>query len=1031
MGAGWNCRRARTQVRRGKERATSHRVSLGARPPQLHPLSLHPLSAAALVALLILALASPFIVLAGHRARLAAAPPHLRRLPGPVLADLPQFGGDHASSMLWGTYRPGLYTGIRARVPRSLLAGVMWFDADGGGAGSPSPPPIRHLAEERDGLRSFGWRVHDGETGGLHSALDGRANVSTAFLKRPVAGVYGGDWVVRLSVSEVKKEDGGGGGGGGDAPPPPPRVSTLFYLADEDGPGTRWAAPNGRLAVTRAAGEGGALTLSPSRPTLLASGRSAPVGRWALHAVVSGGESGSPSAHPLAVRPARAFTHHFHNLSSLAASLLETPLAEDRQQRHAGRRRDADAGPRPAVVELVDAEAEDEGRPGNAAFFQVTGAAPFSVDFIFTPGLAGGEAVVSDGGEEDAPPSGLLGAAKAAWRAEMGGPGRGGAAGVAPGFQAHPAAEPLPARLAALSGRALTAALADLEAAFDARFEAAFGSRVRAGAAGLAGGGGGGGGGISSSPEEPTVALSRAALANLLGGLGYFHGRPLVRLRGPRARPSASLPSAPAAIEGPPATLFTAVPARAFFPRGFLWDEGFHHLLLARWSPALSRDALAHWLDLVSTTGWIAREQILGDEARARVPAEFLAQDPAGANPPTLLLPLAAMARRVAAAAGGGDHAQAADEAAFLAAAFPRVAAWVDWFLTTQAAPGGPAGAYAWRGRDAGAGGGRELNPKTLTSGLDDFPRPSHPGPGERHVDVLCWAALAARSAAAVGRAGVGEGGTSTPPPAVSRFEAAVRALGDPAHLAALHWDAGSGTFADWGSHTDDLALRWHVVRDPDTGKPVSRVLLRAPTAGGPPEGDIPADGAGSSARPADDGSGPSPPAPAPPAPGFVRHFGYVSLFPVLLRLLPPDSPHLGATLARMGDRQTGLLSPAGLASLSPASTFRDARNTEHDAPYWRGAAWPPVNYLALAALDHYARAPGPHAAAAAALRDDVRAAFVGNVVAQASGPSGGGVCDVWERYSGGEAGTGLGPRPFTGWGSLVVLAAAGVYFEL
>ena len=37
-----------------------------------------------------------------------------------------------------------------------------------------------------------------------------------------------------------------------------------------------------------------------------------------------------------------------------------------------------------------------------------------------------------------------------------------------------------------------------------------------------------------------------------------------------------------------------------------------------RWSPAISREVLAHWFDLMNAQGWIAREQILGEEARAR-----------------------------------------------------------------------------------------------------------------------------------------------------------------------------------------------------------------------------------------------------------------------------------------------------------------------------------------------------------------------------------------------------------------------------
>jgi hypothetical protein len=34
---------------------------------------------------------------------------------------------DYNASMLWGTYRPNLYFGTRARNPDSLLTGLAWF----------------------------------------------------------------------------------------------------------------------------------------------------------------------------------------------------------------------------------------------------------------------------------------------------------------------------------------------------------------------------------------------------------------------------------------------------------------------------------------------------------------------------------------------------------------------------------------------------------------------------------------------------------------------------------------------------------------------------------------------------------------------------------------------------------------------------------------------------------------------------------------------------------------------------------------
>ncbi len=87
--------------------------------------------------------------------------------------------------------------------------------------------------------------------------------------------------------------------------------------------------------------------------------------------------------------------------------------------------------------------------------------------------------------------------------------------------------------------------------------------------------------------------------------------------------PPTHTPHTPHPLPTPPHThqatgLFTSVPSRSFFPRGFLWDEGFHLLITHQWSPLVGRDVIAHWLDLMTAEGWIPREQILGGEAEAR-----------------------------------------------------------------------------------------------------------------------------------------------------------------------------------------------------------------------------------------------------------------------------------------------------------------------------------------------------------------------------------------------------------------------------
>ncbi|XP_025902952.1 mannosyl-oligosaccharide glucosidase [Nothoprocta perdicaria] len=480
-------------------------------------------------------------------------------------------------------------------------------------------------------------------------------------------------------------------------------------------------------------------------------------------------------------------------------------------------------------------------------------------------------------------------------------------------------------------GSLSNAELAAHAAAFERRFEDTFGLARK-----------------GFAPAQQRFA--QAALSNLLGGVGYFHGRSVLQAE-----------HAEEPVLSAEAELLTAVPSRSFFPRGFLWDEGFHQLLVARWDAALSRDVLAHWLDLMTAEGWIPREQILGEEARARVPPEFVVQRSGSANPPTLFLAL--------------QQLLAADAAPlpYLQRLYPRLRAWFHWLNSTQA--GALPTAFRWRGRDAPHE--RLLNPKTLPSGLDDYPRASHPSADERHLDLRCWMALAAR---VMGDVAERLGEPAEP------YRHTQRQLGDNALLERLHWAERLGAFADYGNHSEAVALERRPARaDPAAPPQLVRVVRRAPR------------------------------------PQFVDALGYVSLFPLLLQLLQPDSPRLPLLLDALRSEQH-LWTPFGLRSLSRASPLYMQRNTEHDPPYWRGPVWVNVNYLALRALQHYAAQAGPQRARAARLYAELRDNLVGNLFRQYRDSG-----YLWEHYSD-STGRGQGSHPFTGWSALVVLAMAEQY---
>lgn len=77
---------------------------------------------------------------------------------------------------------------------------------------------------------------------------------------------------------------------------------------------------------------------------------------------------------------------------------------------------------------------------------------------------------------------------------------------------------------------------------------------------------------------------------------------------------------------------------------------------------------------------------------------------------------------------------------------------------------------------------------------------------------------------------------------------------------------------------------------------------------------------------------------------------GYLSFFPMFLKVLPPSSPKLVLLLDKLSD-PAFLWTPRGLRSLSRTSPLFEKANTDMDPPYWRGAIWSNVNYLAIDSL--------------------------------------------------------------------------------
>lgn len=465
--------------------------------------------------------------------------------------------------------------------------------------------------------------------------------------------------------------------------------------------------------------------------------------------------------------------------------------------------------------------------------------------------------------------------------------------------------------------------------------------------------------------NKAEISAAEAALSNMLGSIGYFYGSSKVQslhTKGP--------------VPYWKAPLYTGVPSRSFFPRGFLWDEGFHGLLISSWDIDIELDILSHWFDLINIEGWIPREQILGVEALARVPEQFVIQHNTNGNPPTFFLTLRYLLDTYPQEMLKNNRMEILDKL------YPRLHAWFQWFNNTQR--GEELGMYRWRGRNAESV--TELNPKTLTSGLDDFPRSSHPTDNERHIDLRCWITLAAGVMAQLGNI-LGKN--------TEKYAETFKFLSDNQLLFDQHLSTRTNTFADFGLHTDSVSLKR------------------------PPPPPL---------------KSPSNPYEQPQVPDMIRvafghpelklvdsTFGYVNLFPVLLQILDSKHPSMGVLLKKIRDPEL-LWTNFGLRSLSKSSPLYMKRNTEHDPPYWRGQIWINMNYLALKSLRYYSQIAGPHAALAKEIYLELRKNVVTNIIGQYEKTG-----FIWEQYND-ETGKGSGCYPFTGWSALFVMIMSEKY---
>ena len=478
---------------------------------------------------------------------------------------------------------------------------------------------------------------------------------------------------------------------------------------------------------------------------------------------------------------------------------------------------------------------------------------------------------------------------------------------------------------------------------------------------------------------KPYYEFAKEMLSGLLGGITYMYGDHLVDRETVFDEDTFESYQLKGSFEGP-YELFTLVPSRPFFPRGFYWDEGFHLLPLLDYDSDLVLDIVKSWFHLIDEDGWIAREQILGTEARSRVPREFQVQSPHIVNPPTLTLVLSKLldfAKQPVGSFGDIDEpADIDDECAsgakdnedvplgkfilnnpevlvnYTKDVYPKLKSHFEMFQRTQQGfvPAEEEEeeeddsaikkkrVYRWRGSTL---------THCLASGLDDYPRSSPPDIADLNIDLISWIGVMARSLRQMAEI-LNKGESEVQD--LKQFEQDIID-----NIQSIHWSSKDEAYCDVTLNEDDELVR-------------------------------------------------------------VCHKGYVSLLPFITKLIPVDDVDKLEKTINMITDPNELWSSCGVRSLSKSDEFY--KTSEN---YWRSPIWIHMNYLILQNIKDYHLDSSSHMSNelkkkfADAYRD-LRVNLVNNVFKQWQKTG-----FVWEQYDD-ETGDAKGAKNFLGWTSTILL---------